>query len=69
MRDEDERFRRLKPPASGDLFAHFGIVLEPARAIEGATSAVLAAHACPQCGWYVTAAETSCLVCGGPGTR
>jgi hypothetical protein len=67
MTDETERFRRLRPPTSGDLFAHFGIALEsPAPTIANAPSAVLAAHACPQCGWYVTVEDTSCFVCGRP---
>jgi len=70
MSDKAERFRRLRPPASGDLFAHFGIALEPsAEPTEGGPAPVLVAHACPQCGWYVIAEDPSCLVCGRPEAR
>ena len=65
MGDKEDRFRRLRPPTSGDLFAHFGIAIAPAEPTrDDAAATVLAAHACPQCGWYVTAADPSCFVCG-----
>lgn len=65
MADKDDRFRRLRPPTSGDLFAHFGIAIAPAEPARGESSpVVLVAHACPQCGWYVTAEDASCFVCG-----
>ncbi|HET6582291.1 MAG TPA: hypothetical protein VFG69_02565 [Nannocystaceae bacterium] len=65
MSGKDERFRRLRPPASGDLFAHFGVALEPASAPAAESSPVVTlARACPQCGWYVTERDPSCCVCG-----
>lgn len=63
MNDRDARFRRLRP-TTGDLFAHFGVavpVVEPSAEAEP-TSRVAAA--CPRCGWFVTAAESTCRVCG-----
>jgi hypothetical protein len=65
MSGKDERFRRLRPPTSGDLFAHFGVPLEPATApTREGDAAVEVAQACPQCGWYLTQRDPSCLVCG-----
>ena len=65
MSGKDERFRRLRPPTSGDLFAHFGIAIEPATAsVSESPAAVTVARACPQCGWYVTERDASCFVCG-----
>jgi hypothetical protein len=65
MAGKDERFRRLRPPTSGDLFAHFGVALEPATQPPGEGAAILTvARACPQCGWYVTDHDPSCFVCG-----
>jgi hypothetical protein len=67
MSDKAERFRRLRPPTSGDLFAHFGVQLESSTApTADGPALVLAAHACPQCGWYVTVDDPDCFVCGRP---
>ena len=62
MSARDERFRRLRPPTTGDLFAHFGVALEPP--VRETTPTVLVAHPCPRCRWYVTSEDTQCLVCG-----
>lgn len=65
MSGKDERFRRLRPPTSGDLFAHFGVALEPTTPPDGESPApVTVARGCPQCGWYVTECDASCFVCG-----
>lgn len=70
MSGKDERFRRLRPPTSGDLFAHFGVALEPAAAPSDAGApTVTVGRACSQCGWYVTEQDPSCFVCGRPEGR
>jgi hypothetical protein len=60
--DKDARFRRLRK--DGDLFAHFGIELEPAEVAAPTRSE--AAIACTRCRWYVWRSQTSCPVCGQP---
>ncbi|HWB74323.1 MAG TPA: hypothetical protein VG755_05195 [Nannocystaceae bacterium] len=60
MSDRDARFRRLRP--DGDLFAHFGIELEPVASSQPIQRG--GAIACGRCRWYVRAEETSCPVCG-----
>jgi hypothetical protein len=60
--DRDARFRRLRP--DGDLFAHFGIELEPTSMPEPSSSAV--AIACARCRWYLRRIESTCPVCGLP---
>lgn len=62
MHDPDERFRRLRPPASGDLFAHFGVELEPPTS--GPTTTAALARACERCGWWIAHGEHACDMCG-----
>ncbi|MEZ4454686.1 MAG: hypothetical protein R3B09_34865 [Nannocystaceae bacterium] len=47
-------------PATGDLFAHFGVDLVAAP--EPAAKRVLPAAGCPRCGWLCVALP--CPVCG-----
>lgn len=79
--DRRERFRRLKTgpadavrdrradphDATGDLFEHFGVALDPPDALEPLTPAVEAAP-CRHCGWLVAyrREEKPCIACGEP---
>jgi hypothetical protein len=56
-----DRFRRLRPK-NGDLFAHFGVAVDPAPAPERAP--VVEARGCSQCGWYVSVDAAACPLCG-----
>ncbi|MBK8238153.1 MAG: hypothetical protein IPK74_21705 [Deltaproteobacteria bacterium] len=51
-------------PTTGDLFAHFGVAVPVAEPSAEAEPASRVAAACPRCGWYVTAVESTCRVCG-----
>lgn len=60
MRDKDARFRQLAP--TGDLFAHFGVALDPpAPPLEPAAPG--AATRCKHCGWLVRLTLAACPVC------
>jgi len=58
--DRDARFRRLRP--DGDLFAHFGIELEPSAA--AVPTSTVAVAICSHCRWYVWRTAASCPLCG-----
>jgi hypothetical protein len=71
--DRGDRFRRLRRPETGDLFAHFGIELEPALpaiepAIEPRPHEPLDAVGCRTCSWYLPYRRDTptCPVCGDP---
>jgi hypothetical protein len=76
--ERSRRFRRLRRPDSassgtgttGDLFAHFGVEIEPDRteAEPDAAAAVVDARPCRTCRWYVMAddAQSSCPICAEP---
>jgi hypothetical protein len=53
--------------ATGDLFEHFGVAVEPAVSDEPLTVAVEAAP-CRRCGWLLAYRrdEQACLACGEP---
>lgn len=60
MSDRDARFRRLAP--TGDLFAHFGVALDPPPGPVTSTGPV-AATRCKHCGWLMLATLHACPVC------
>lgn len=62
----DARFRRLTP--NGDLFAHFGVALDPPVA-ESVAPVVRVAAGCRHCGWFVDVGADACPICGQPAVR
>ncbi|MCB9716359.1 MAG: hypothetical protein H6712_21030 [Myxococcales bacterium] len=68
MARDGERFRRLRTPATGDLFEHFGVAVTPPLPEEPPPAAVLAAAVCEHCGWYrPLPVRGPCPLCAAPG--
>ncbi len=70
MAPRGDRFRHLRTPATGDLFAHFGVPAAetPRPGPAAGPQAVVAAAACEHCGWYrALPLAGPCPLCGAPG--